>query len=68
MENKELKMVTRYQAWHITEPGYKSAKDAQEWIDRQDNPEDYFVVASQVPKKRVDYVKSLFKRLGGKNG
>lgn len=38
--------MRRYAAWHKTEPGYTTAKGAEECITRQDSPEDYYVVAT----------------------
>lgn len=39
-------MTTRYAGWYKTEPGFETAADVQEWIDRQDNAGDYYIVAT----------------------
>ena len=38
--------MIKYCAFHVSEPGYDSPEDVQEWIDTQDNPDDYFIVAT----------------------
>ena len=38
--------MIRYSAWHESESGYETAEECQAWIDRQPNPEEYYVVAT----------------------
>ena len=38
-------MKDRYCVFHVSEPGFETAEEAQAWIERQDNPKDYRVTA-----------------------
>ena len=55
--------LTRYEAWHISEPGFKTEEDAAAWISNQDRPEDYFVVAAKVPRSRVSDAEKAMKEM-----
>lgn len=38
--------MIRYSAWHKSDPGYRSPEAAQKWIDLQENPGDWIIVAT----------------------
>ena len=38
--------MIRYSAWYKSDPGYRSPEDAQKWVDLQENPEDWIIVAT----------------------
>ncbi len=38
--------MRRYLAWHKTEPGFDTAKEVENFIAVQDNPEEYAIAAT----------------------
>lgn len=51
--------MIRYSAWHKSEPGFRSPDDVKKWIDRQERPDDWVVVATSDDFEPEEYVDEL---------
>lgn len=52
----------RYVAFHVSDPGFETYQEVVDWISNNENPENYFVVATTadfVPNRKAEEYKAI---------